>query len=44
MNKTKYDKNIDITGLINLTIGLSGADIKNLVNLAALKAVKEGRE
>ena len=45
LNKISYDKkdvNIDI--LAKATFSMTGADIKNLVNLSILKAIKENRK
>ncbi|EDO07539.1 ATP-dependent metallopeptidase HflB/ftsH family protein [Babesia bovis T2Bo] len=40
----KYDKdNVDVRALAKLTPGYSGADLKNLVNEAALNCVRSGR-
>lgn len=41
MDKIKRVENIDVTKLSSITIGFSGADLKNLVNQAAIIAVKE---
>ncbi|ESP03016.1 hypothetical protein LOTGIDRAFT_212528 [Lottia gigantea] len=40
--KVKTDKSLDVRSLASLTIGLTGADISNLVNQAALQATVEG--
>ncbi|GFE54353.1 cell division protein [Babesia ovis] len=44
LEKIKYDKDeVDIRALAKLTPGYSGADLKNLVNEAALTCVRNGR-
>jgi len=45
LNKVKYDKEtVDKSLIARSTTGLSGAHLKNLVNLAILNAIKEGRD
>ncbi|ORM39548.1 ATP-dependent zinc metalloprotease FtsH [Babesia sp. Xinjiang] len=44
LSNVKYDKeNVDVRALAKLTPGYSGADLKNLVNEAALTCVRNGR-
>jgi len=43
LNKTRYDKNIDLDKLVKETEGLSGADIKQIVTEAGINAIKEKR-
>lgn len=44
LNKVKYDKkNVNADILASATIGYSGSQIKNLVNIAVLNAIKENR-
>ena len=38
------DKNVDFTAIARATVGASGADLANIVNEAALRAVRMGRE
>ena len=38
------DKNVDYTAIARSTVGASGADLANIVNEAALRAVRMGRE
>lgn len=40
MNKIKHDQTIDLPAIARLTVGFSPAEIKNLVNKAAYKAVE----
>jgi ATP-dependent metalloprotease len=44
LSQIKYDKKIDINDVANKTIGMTGADISNLINIAALHAVKTNKE
>lgn len=44
LSKIKVDKNIDIDQLVYCTAGCTGADLANIVNEAAIKAVREGKE
>ncbi|OAF71568.1 hypothetical protein A3Q56_00695 [Intoshia linei] len=41
LSKVKYDPLINLNFMARLTIGATGADIANIVNQAALKAVKD---
>lgn len=42
LNKSKnYDNQINLQKLAGLTTGLTGADIKNLVNMAGFSSIKE---
>ena len=38
------DKNVDFTAIARSTVGASGADLANIVNESALRAVRMGRE
>ena len=38
------DKNVDFTAIARATVGASGADLANIVNEAALRAVRMGRD
>ena len=40
----KVDKSVDYTALAHTTVGFAGADLANLVNEAALFAVRRGRQ
>ncbi len=40
----KFDQGIDLDSIAKRTIGYSGADLENLLNEAAIMAVKEGRK
>lgn len=42
--KLAIGKNIDFDGLARATVGFAGADLKNLVNEAALLAAKKGKQ
>lgn len=42
--KVKYDKNIDIRKMALATAGATGADLANMVNEAALRAVRHNRK
>ncbi|KAK2197690.1 bifunctional ATPase [Babesia duncani] len=44
LKRVKYDKDVNLRDLAKLTPGYSGADLKNLVNEAALHCVKQGRD
>ena len=45
LNKISYDKsNVNVEIQSKATFGMTGADIKNLVNLSILKAIKETRK
>jgi len=44
LKKIKYDENLDIERLANMTPGMVGADLANLVNEAALLAVRRGKQ
>ena len=44
MNKVKHDDNIDLELIGRSTSGASGAELANIVNEAALRAVRQGRE
>lgn len=44
LNKVKRNDNIDIKLIAKKTIGFTGADIENMINIAALNAVKYDRE
>ena len=43
LSKIKHDNSIDIDYIARASSGLTGADIKNLVNVAVINAVKENR-
>lgn len=43
-DKKKKEKNIDIETIADLTNGFSGADLKNLVNEAAILAARKGKK
>ena len=43
MNKVKHDDNIDLELIGRSTSGASGAELANIVNEAALRAVRQGR-
>jgi cell division protease FtsH len=43
LKSIKYDENLDIERLANMTPGMVGADLANLVNEAALLAVRRGK-
>lgn len=42
--KVPLDKHVDLENLASRTVGFSGADLKNLVNEAALSAAQEGKK
>jgi cell division protease FtsH len=44
LKKIKYDPGLDIERLANMTPGMVGADLANLVNEAALLAVRRGKQ
>jgi cell division protease FtsH len=44
LKKIKYDPSLDIERLANMTPGMVGADLANLVNEAALLAVRRGKQ
>jgi cell division protease FtsH len=44
LKKIKYDENLDIEKLANMTPGMVGADLANIVNEAALLAVRRGKD
>ncbi len=44
IKKVKFDKNIDLKKIALATTGLTGADLANIINEAALLAVREGRK
>ncbi len=44
LKKIKYDASLDIERLANMTPGMVGADLANLVNEAALLAVRRGKQ
>jgi cell division protease FtsH len=44
LKKIKYDETIDIETLANMTPGMVGADLANIVNEAALLAVRRDKE
>lgn len=44
LSKIKFDISVDKTTIARGTTGMTGADLANLVNLAMLNAVKEGRK
>lgn len=44
LNKVKTSKDIDLEKLAHGSRGMTGADIENIVNQAALKAAKDGQE
>ena len=43
-SKVKLDPNFDINNIAKRTVGMTGADLANLVNLAALNAIKSDHE
>jgi ATP-dependent metalloprotease len=43
LKKTKFDSKIDLEKFASKTTGMSGADLENLVNTAAIMAAKFGR-
>ena len=43
MGRISYNLSVDIEKLSKLTSGFSGADLQNLVNVAALKAASDGK-
>ena len=42
LGKIKHDMSIDVDTLAKLTIGMTGAELENMVNMAAVKAAAEG--
>jgi cell division protease FtsH len=44
LKKIQYDENLDIEKLANMTPGMVGADLANIVNEAALLAVRRDKE
>jgi len=44
LKKIKYDETLDIEKVANMTPGMVGADLANIVNEAALLAVRRGKE
>jgi cell division protease FtsH len=44
LKKIKYDEALDIEKLANMTPGMVGADLANIVNEAALLAVRHGKD
>ncbi len=44
LKNVKYDKNINIKKVALATVGATGADIANIVNEAAIRAVRHGRK
>ncbi|XP_019387161.1 PREDICTED: ATP-dependent zinc metalloprotease YME1L1 isoform X1 [Crocodylus porosus] len=44
LSKIKYDRSIDPEIIARGTVGLTGADLENLVNQAALKAAIDGKD
>jgi len=44
LKKIKYDDTLDIEKLANMTPGMVGADLANIVNEAALLAVRRGKD
>ncbi len=44
LKKIRYDETVDIETLANMTPGMVGADLANIVNEAALLAVRRGKE
>jgi cell division protease FtsH len=44
LKKIKYDESLDIEKLANMTPGMVGADLANIVNEAALLAVRRGKD
>jgi cell division protease FtsH len=44
LKKIKYDETLDIEKLANMTPGMVGADLANIINEAALLAVRRGKE
>ncbi len=44
LKKIKYDEALDIEKLANMTPGMVGADLANIVNEAALLAVRRGKD
>ena len=45
LSKVKYDKdNVDLDTIVKATTGFTGASIRNMVNIAVLNAIKEGRD
>jgi len=44
LDKIKHDLSIDVETLAKLTIGMTGAQLENMVNMAAVKAAAEAKE
>lgn len=44
LKNIKFDETVDSRTIARGCTGMTGADIKNLVNLAILNAIKEGRD
>jgi cell division protease FtsH len=44
LKKIKYDETLDVEKLANMTPGMVGADLANIVNEAALLAVRHGKD
>jgi len=44
LGKIKHDMSIDVDTLAKLTIGMTGAELENMVNMAAVKAAAEAKE
>merc|ERR1719295_324051 len=44
LGKIKHDMSIDVDTLAKLTIGMTGAELENMVNMAAVKAAGEAKE
>ncbi len=43
MEKVTHDENVDVREVANMTAGFSGAELRNIVNEAAHRALREGR-
>lgn len=44
LRKVKRGEDVDVESLARRTVGLTGADLENLVNQAALRSTKEGAQ
>jgi ATP-dependent metalloprotease len=44
ISKVSHDPSVDVGDMARMTFGNTGADIANLVNMAVLNSVKEGRD
>jgi len=44
LKKIRYDETVDVATIANMTPGMVGADLANIVNEAALLAVRRGKE